>query len=108
MTYQLGFDFQAVPATFWLNKSATGADCVAQTSFCSCSEKSPAKDGTPSAFSQTRPSPISMWENMSVGGNFSCRLCVVSSSSGPNAAKYTRPATRASVPAAVITDPPYE
>src|SRR5262249_31515105 len=25
MTYQLGFDFQAVPATFWLNKSATGA-----------------------------------------------------------------------------------
>src|SRR5215470_18957085 len=35
-------------------------------SFCSFSERSPAKDGTPSAFSQTRPSPISMWENMSV------------------------------------------
>jgi len=28
--YQLGFDFQAVPSTFWLNRSAAGAAWVAQ------------------------------------------------------------------------------
>jgi hypothetical protein len=27
--YQLGFDFQAVPSTFWLNRSAAGAAWVA-------------------------------------------------------------------------------
>ena len=46
--YQLGFDLHAVPSTFWLNKSATGAPCVAQISCCSSSGRSPAKDGTPS------------------------------------------------------------
>src|SRR6516162_11940409 len=46
--YQLGFDLQAVPSTFCLNKSAAGAAWVAQTNFCSSSGRSPAKDGTPS------------------------------------------------------------
>src|SRR4029077_4879031 len=41
--YQLGFDFHAVPSTFWLNRSASGTPRVAQTSFCSCSGNSPAK-----------------------------------------------------------------
>src|SRR5258708_36210628 len=30
---QLGFDFHAVPSTFWLNRSASGAKWVAQTTF---------------------------------------------------------------------------
>src|SRR5882672_9149096 len=37
--YQLGFDFQAVPPTFALNRSGAGTHCVAQTSFFSCSDK---------------------------------------------------------------------
>ena len=41
--YQLGFDFHAVPSSFWLKRSASGTPWVAQTSFCSCSGKSPAK-----------------------------------------------------------------
>ena len=41
--YQLGFDLHAVPSSFWLNRSASGTPWVAQTSFCSCSGKSPAK-----------------------------------------------------------------
>jgi hypothetical protein len=60
--YQLGFDLQAVPSTFCLNKSATGAASVAQTIFCSSSGRSPAKDETPSLFSQTRPSATSITE----------------------------------------------
>src|SRR6185437_11002653 len=31
--YQLGFDFQAVPSSFWLNRSRTGAGWVAKTTF---------------------------------------------------------------------------
>src|SRR5437660_4532334 len=38
--YQLGFDLQAVPFILWLNRSASGTPWVAQTSFCSCSERS--------------------------------------------------------------------
>jgi len=38
--YQLGFDLQAVPPTFALNRSAAGPKWVAQTSFFSCSDKS--------------------------------------------------------------------
>jgi len=41
--YQLGFDFHAVPSTFASNRSGFGAPWVAQTSFCSCSERSPQK-----------------------------------------------------------------
>ena len=42
--YQLGFDFQAVPATFASNRSGAGTVWVAQTSFLSGSDKSPAKE----------------------------------------------------------------
>src|SRR5205807_6930697 len=51
---------------------------VAQTSFCSCSSKSPAKHAMPLGFSQTRPSATSMWSKTSVRGNLSCWLCDVS------------------------------
>ena len=54
--YQLGFDFQAVPPTFASNRSGFGAPWVAQTSFCSCSERSPQKYLVPSGRSQIRPS----------------------------------------------------
>src|SRR5262245_59465956 len=37
-------------------------------------------------FQPTRASATSIWEKISVAGNFSCRLCVVSSASGANAA----------------------
>jgi hypothetical protein len=37
--YQLGFDFEAVPATFASNRSGAGTVWVAQTSFLSCSDK---------------------------------------------------------------------
>ena len=57
--YQLGFDLQAVPPTFWLNRSAAGAAWVAYTSFCSSSGRSPAKHATPSGRIQTRPSATS-------------------------------------------------
>ena len=39
--YQLGFDFHATPGAFRLNRSAAGGYCVAQTTFCSCSGRSP-------------------------------------------------------------------
>ena len=42
--YQLGFDFQATPPTFALKRSGTGTHWVGQTSFFSCSDKSPATD----------------------------------------------------------------
>jgi hypothetical protein len=58
--YQLGFDLQAVPATFWLNRSAAGATWVAQTTYCSCSKRSPAKVSTLFGSIQTRPAAISM------------------------------------------------
>src|SRR5882724_9114128 len=51
--YQLGFDLQAVPSTFWSKRSAAGAKWVAQTSFCSSSERSPAKQATPPGRIQT-------------------------------------------------------
>src|SRR5215468_10948164 len=56
--YQLGFDFQAVPPTFASKRSGFGAPWVAQTSFCSCSERSPQKYLVPSGRSQIRPSTI--------------------------------------------------
>src|SRR5713101_7458441 len=58
--YQLGFDFQAVPPTFASNKSGLGTPWVAQTSFCSCSERSPQKYFVPSGRSQIRPSTTSI------------------------------------------------
>jgi hypothetical protein len=33
--YQLGFDRQATPSTFYVNRSGTGTAWVAQTTFCS-------------------------------------------------------------------------
>src|SRR6266404_7783445 len=83
--YQLGFDFHAVPSSFWLNRSASGTPWVAQTSFCSCSGRSPAKHAMPLGFSHTRPSATSMWPKTSVRGNLSCWLCDVSSASGASA-----------------------
>src|SRR6267142_1694010 len=70
--YQLGFDFQAVPPTFASNKSGLGTPWVAQTSFCSCSERSPQKYSVPSGRSQIRPSTTSMWEKTSVLGKLAC------------------------------------
>src|SRR5258706_14895647 len=67
--YQLGFDLQAVPSTFWVNRSATGTMWVAQTSFCSFSGKSPAKAAVPDGRIHTRPSATSTWEKTSVTGN---------------------------------------
>src|SRR6516164_1053466 len=84
---QLDVDRQATPSTFWLNRSGTGAAWVAHTSFCSASGKSPAKlPIPPGCFSQMRPSATSMWEKTSVTGNFCCKLCEVSVSSGARAA----------------------
>src|SRR6266436_4065381 len=91
--YQVGFDLQAVPSIFWLNRSTVGTPWVAQTTFCSCSERSPAKYWTASGRIHTRPSATSMWAKMSVLGNLSCWLCDVSSSSGASAAMQTSPAT---------------
>ena len=84
--YQLGFDLQAVPGALRLNRSAAGATWVAQTSFCSCSGRSPAKYSMPYGSIQMRPSATSMWEKTSVTGNCSCWLCDVSSASGASAA----------------------
>src|SRR5215470_17511713 len=65
----------------------TGAAWVAHTSFCSASGKSPAKlPIPPGCFNQMRPSATSMWEKTSVAGNFCCKLCEVSVSSGARAA----------------------
>src|SRR5260370_976481 len=66
--YQLGFDLQAVPSTFALKRSGAGTHWVAQTSFFSCSDKSPAKESVPSGSSQIRPSATSMCERTSVFG----------------------------------------
>ncbi len=57
--FQLGFDLQAVPSTPWLKMSAAGAKCVAQTTFFSCSDRSPAKHSTPSGNIQALPSATS-------------------------------------------------
>ena len=84
--YQLGFDFHAVPGALRLNRSGAGVAWVAQTSFCSCSGRSPAKYAVPDGSSQMRPSATSMWEKMSVTGNCSCWLWDVSVSSGARAA----------------------
>src|SRR5262245_40066675 len=43
---------------------------------------------------------------ISVGENWSCRLCGVAASAGASAARETRTATRGPVTAPVITDPP--
>src|SRR5262249_50850201 len=68
-TYQLGLAFHAVPSTFWLKRSATGAACVAYTSFCSASGRSPAKCLTPLCLSQMRPPGTSRWSNTGDVGN---------------------------------------
>jgi len=85
-TYQLGLDRQAMPSTFCVNRSGTGTAWVAQTSFCSASGRSPAKQPMPSGFNQIRPSATSMWEKTSVTGNFCYWLCEVSVSTGASAA----------------------
>ncbi len=53
--YQLGFDFHAVPSTFWEKRSAAGAACVAQTTFCSCSERSPVRGRDPARLQPDAP-----------------------------------------------------
>src|SRR5499426_1801619 len=73
-TYQLGLAFHAVPSTFWLKRSATGAACVAYTSFCSASGRAPAKCLTPLCLSQMRPSGTSRWSNTGDVGNLPSRL----------------------------------
>src|SRR5262249_36724244 len=72
--YQLGLAFHAVPSTFWLKRSATGPACVAYTSFCSVSGRSPAKCLTPLCLSQMRPSGTSRWSNTGDVGNLPSRL----------------------------------
>src|SRR2546430_535588 len=62
------------PSSFWPNRSAAGAAWAAQTTFCSSSDRSPVKPPPPAGSIQTRPSAISMWENISVVGNWSCCL----------------------------------
>ncbi len=54
--YELGFDFQATPSSFCVNRSAAGAKCVAQTTLFSCSDKSPAKHSC-EANVVTKPGP---------------------------------------------------
>src|SRR5262245_16904678 len=73
-TYQLGLAFHAVPSTFWLKRSATGAACVAYTSFSSAAGRSPAKCLTPLCLSQMRPSGTSRWSNTGDVGNLPSRL----------------------------------
>src|ERR1700730_9672524 len=96
--YQLGLDLQAVPSTFWLNRFASGAKWVAQTTCCSSSERSPAKHFTPSGSIQTRPSATATYLKTSVTGNLLCWLCDVSSASGASAAMYTNPHPRPGTP----------
>ncbi len=60
----------------------------------------------PDGFIHTRPSATSIWVKTGVTGNLACSPSEVSVSSGPSAAMYTSPATRSSVPAAVMTAPP--
>src|ERR1700747_1437373 len=84
--YQVGFDFQAVPSTFASNRSTAGGKWVAQTSFFSCSDKSPAKHSTPCGSIQIRPSATSMWEKTSVSGKLVCYVRDVSPASGASAA----------------------
>src|SRR5262252_6666653 len=86
MMYQLGFDFQAVPSAFASNRSGAGTHWVAQTSFLSCSDKSPAKESIPSGSSQIRPSATSTCDKTSVFGNLDGCVVEVSPSSGANAA----------------------
>ena len=92
MMYQLGFDLQAVPPTFASNRSGAGTHWVAQTSFFSCSDKSPAKESMPSGSSQIRPSATSMCERRSVFG----KLMVASGTSHrrPVQMRRCRPARR--------------
>src|SRR3984885_9439105 len=104
--YQDGLVLQATPGALWENKVAAGGLAVAQTIFCSSSGRSPQKHPMPDGFSQTRPSATSIWPKAAVTGNLACSLSEVSVSSGPSAAMYTSPATRSSVPAAVMTAPP--
>src|ERR1700751_6054962 len=85
--YQLGFDFHAVPPAFAANRSGAGTHWVAQTSFLSCSDKSPAKEFMPSGSSQRRPSATSTCERTSVFGNFDGCVSDASSASGANAAR---------------------
>src|ERR1700733_3011830 len=66
--YQLGFAFHGVLLIFccW-NRSATGGKWVAQTSFCSCSERSPQKNSVPFGSIQAYPSLTSTREKISEG-----------------------------------------
>src|ERR1700761_2529515 len=83
--YQLGFDFHAVPPAFASNRSGLGTPWVDQTSFCSCSERSPQKYFVPSGHRQIRPSTTSMWEKTSVFGKLDCCVWEDSSASGASA-----------------------
>src|SRR5215467_9566839 len=89
--YQLGFVFQAVPPAFASNKSGAGTHCVAQTSFFSCSERSPAKESMPSGSSQIRQSATSTCERMSVFGNLDSCVWDVSSASGAKGGEVDQP-----------------
>src|SRR6266851_2437002 len=104
--YQDGLVLQATPGALWANKVAAGGLAVAQTTFCSSSGRSPQKHPMPDGFIHTRPSATSIWVKTGVTGNLACSPSEVSVSSGPSAAMYTSPATRSSVPAAVMTLPP--
>src|ERR1700755_3726474 len=106
--YQLGLVFQATPGALVLNSSVDGGVAVAQMICCSASVKSPQKSAVASWGIQMRPLATLTLPNRAVAGNLSIRLCVVSSASGARAEMKTRPATRSSVPAAVMTAAPEE
>src|SRR5580704_3427627 len=108
--YQLGLVFHATPGASCAKMLAAGAPCVAHTSCCSVAERSPQTYCRPSLVSQIRPSTTLTCLSTSVAGNFACMLCDVSPAavSGASALINTRAFTRGSVPAAVITEPPYE
>ena len=84
--YQLGVVRHAAPGALCRNRSAAGANWVAQTTRCSSSGTSPATQTTPDGSSQARPSAISMCWKTGVTGNLSCWPCDVSASSGASAA----------------------
>src|SRR5260370_19307371 len=104
--YQDGLVLQATPGALWANKAAAVGFAVAQTIFCSSSGRSPQKHPMPDAFIHTRPSATSIWVKTGVTGNLACSPSEASVSSCPSAALYTNPATRSSVPPAVLTAPP--
>src|ERR1700736_6322842 len=108
--YQLGLVFHAALVIWSLSASTPHGTCESAMNSATLASTSPANEVGNFALSRKRNPPLGgkIGGTGAPGGGFAISELTDSPLSGANAVMYTSPATFGSVPASVITAPPYE